>query len=481
MFPRAVFFLAVLSALHAHAATPAQWRSRSIYQVLTDRFARSDGSTSAPCDTADRVYCGGTYEGIIDQLDYIQGMGFTAIWISPIVQNIAGTPSSGEAYHGYWAQDLYRLNPHFGSSSSLKALSAALHARNMYLMLDVAPNHFAHAGHGATTDFSRFVPFDSASYFHPFCWIRDYTNQTEVEECWLGDNTVALADVNTSLESVRHTYSAWIAGVVAEYEIDGLRVDTAKHVDAEFWTAFLAAAGVFSLGEVLDGNATYTCRYQGVLDSVLNYPVYYTLVRGFSGSGSLVELARMGARVADMCADSTLVGSFSENHDMPRFAAHSKDLAMAKNVLAYTILADGIPIIYAGQEQHFTGGFDPANREAVWLSSYTTDSPLYRHIAALNQLRNHAIAVETIEKTRVLGAGNSFLVLRKGRVVTLLTNSRNKATRKVVGTGYGRGERVVDVLACVEALVGTGGVMKVVVEKGLPKVGMCFLRGREER
>lgn len=138
-------------------------------------------------------------------------------------------------------------------------------------------------------------------------------------------------------------------------------------------------------------------------------------------------------------------------------------------------------LVYAGQEQHFTGGFDPANREAVWLSSYTTDSPLYRHIAALNQLRNHAIAVETIEKIRVLGAGNSFLVLRKGRVVTLLTNSRNKATRKVVGTGYGRGERVVDVLACVEALVGTGGVMKVVVEKGLPKVGMCFLRGREER
>lgn len=120
---------------------------------------------------------------------------------------------------------------------------------------------------------------------------------------------------------------------MAEYEIDGLRVDTAKHVDAKFWTTFLAAAGVFSLGEVLDGDAAYTCKYQGVLDSVLNYPVYYTLVRGFSGSGSLVELARMGARVADMCVDSTLVGSFSENHDMPRFAAHSRDLAVSECVV----------------------------------------------------------------------------------------------------------------------------------------------------
>lgn len=117
---------------------------------------------------------------------------------------------------------------------------------------------------------------------------------------------------------------------MAEYQIDGLRVDTAKHVDLDFWTVFLSAAGVFSLGEVLDGDAAYTCAYQRVLDGVLNYPVYYPLVRGFSGrGGSLVELARMGKSVAGLCADSTLVGSFSENHDMPRFAAHSKDLAVS--------------------------------------------------------------------------------------------------------------------------------------------------------
>lgn len=71
----------VLSALTTltHAATPAQWRSRSIYQVLTDRFARTDGSTTATCNTGDRTYCGGTYQGIISKLDYIQDMGFTAV------------------------------------------------------------------------------------------------------------------------------------------------------------------------------------------------------------------------------------------------------------------------------------------------------------------------------------------------------------------------------------------------------------------
>jgi hypothetical protein len=61
------------------ALTPAQWRGQSIYQVLTDRFARTDGSTTASCNTANQAYCGGTWRGIINKLDYIQGMGFTAV------------------------------------------------------------------------------------------------------------------------------------------------------------------------------------------------------------------------------------------------------------------------------------------------------------------------------------------------------------------------------------------------------------------
>ena len=68
------FAVSAISAL-----TPAEWRSQSIYQVLTDRFARTDGSTTASCDTGEGVYCGGTWEGIINHLDYIQGMGFSAV------------------------------------------------------------------------------------------------------------------------------------------------------------------------------------------------------------------------------------------------------------------------------------------------------------------------------------------------------------------------------------------------------------------
>lgn len=61
--------------------TPAQWRSQSIYQVMTDRFARTDLSTTASCNAASQIYCGGTWQGLISKLDYIQDMGFTAIWM----------------------------------------------------------------------------------------------------------------------------------------------------------------------------------------------------------------------------------------------------------------------------------------------------------------------------------------------------------------------------------------------------------------
>lgn len=69
----------------------------------------------------------------------------------------------------------------------------------------------------------------------------------------------------------------------------------------------------------------------------------------------------------------------------------TSDLSLVKNALAFTILSDGIPIIYAGQEQHYSGGSDPNNREATWLSGYSRSAPLYTFIAQTNQIRNQAI------------------------------------------------------------------------------------------
>jgi alpha-amylase len=137
----------------AQCLSPADWRKQSIYQVMTDRFARTDLSTTATCDTSQAVYCGGTYKGLISKLDYIQGMGFTAIWISPMTKQMNGQTSDGygipssimtlaassqtdklttsSSYHGYWAEDIWSVNSAFGTADDLVALSDALHARGM--------------------------------------------------------------------------------------------------------------------------------------------------------------------------------------------------------------------------------------------------------------------------------------------------------------------------------------------------------------
>lgn len=125
----AALLLALCSSVFA--ASGDDWRSRSIYQVLTDRYARTDGSTTAPCDTASRSYCGGSFKGIENHLDYIQNMGFDAVWISPITAQLQGDTGDGTSYHGFWQQDLYAINSDFGSPSDLQSLASALHSRGM--------------------------------------------------------------------------------------------------------------------------------------------------------------------------------------------------------------------------------------------------------------------------------------------------------------------------------------------------------------
>ena len=144
----------------ANAADTAAWKKRSVYQVLTDRFARSDTENDACTDLSN--YCGGTYQGLTKHLDYIQGMGFDAIWISPVVDNL------DKGYHGYWARNWEKLNDNFGSQDDLKNLVKAAHAKGIYVMVDVVANHCATIG----DDFSQIYPLNKAEHYHADCDIN---------------------------------------------------------------------------------------------------------------------------------------------------------------------------------------------------------------------------------------------------------------------------------------------------------------------
>ncbi|KAF4153940.1 hypothetical protein CNMCM6069_000132 [Aspergillus lentulus] len=453
----------------AHALTPAEWRSQSIYFLLTDRFGREDNSTTAACDVTQR-------------LDYIQGMGFTAIWITPVTEQFYENTGDGTSYHGYWQQNIYEVNSNYGTAQDLRNLADALHARGMYLMVDVVANHMGYDGAGNSVDYSVFTPFGSLSYFHPYCLISDYSNQTNVEDCWLGDTTVSLPDLDTTKTAVRTIWYDWVKGLVANYSIDGLRIDTVKHVEKDFWPGYNDAAGVYCVGEVFSGDPSYTCPYQNYLDAVLNYPIYYQLLYAFeSTSGSMSNLYNMISSVASDCADPTLLGNFIENHDNPRFASYTSDYSQAKNVISFMFFSDGIPIVYAGQEQHYSGGADPANREAIWLSGYSTSATLYSWIASTNKIRKLAISKDSgyiTAKNNPFYYDSNTLVMRKGsvagsQVITVLSNkgsSGSSYTLSLSGTGYSAGATLVEMYTCTTLTVDSSGNIAVPMASGLPRV-----------
>ena len=200
-------------------------------------------------------------------------MGFDAVWISPVTFQIKGDTPYGYAYHGYWQQDLYEINPHFGTPEDLKSLSKALHSRGMYLMVDVVVNHNGWNGAPTTVDYSAFNPFNKESYYHPYCAIdfSDISNTTNIEQCWLGDTKVPLPDLRTEIPKVASGYQLWIHELVSNYSIDGLRLDTVMEVDTDFWAGFLQNAGVYMVGEVDNDDPSYVCSFQEYLPGVLNY------------------------------------------------------------------------------------------------------------------------------------------------------------------------------------------------------------------
>ncbi|EIE77457.1 hypothetical protein RO3G_02161 [Rhizopus delemar RA 99-880] len=199
-------------------ASASDWENRVIYQLLTDRFAKSTDDTNGCNNLSD--YCGGTFQGIINHLDYIAGMGFDAIWISPIPKNANG------GYHGYWATDFSQINEHFGTADDLKKLVAAAHAKNMYVMLDVVANHAGIPSSGG--DYSGYT-FGQSSEYHTACDIN-YNSQTSIEQCWIS----GLPDINTEDSAIVSKLNSIVSGWVSDYGFDGLRIDTVKHIPLAF-------------------------------------------------------------------------------------------------------------------------------------------------------------------------------------------------------------------------------------------------------
>lgn len=157
----------------------------------------------------------------------------------------------------------------------------------------------------------------------------------QVELCRLSN----LPDLNQSNSYVDSTLKQWVQNTIREYDLDGIRIDTVPEVRIDFWCEYARAAGVYSIGEVLNGDPQYVSVYQGCLDATLNYPMYYVLFNVFQKRQSM-RMIHDGINANAAFKDVSILGNFLDNHDNDRFLHTQQDWNMLKNGLAYVIFAE---------------------------------------------------------------------------------------------------------------------------------------------
>jgi alpha-amylase len=133
-----------------------------------------------------------------------------------------------------------------------------------------------------------------------------------------------LPDLDTENEYVIRELKKWVKWVVEEYDFDAIRIDTVKHVRKDFWKAFADASGVFSIGEVLHGDPQYVGPYQRQMDSMLNFPLYFTIRDVFQYKQSMWGLEVRYEQNEQYFRDVSLLGNFIDNHDFKRFCNQQK-------------------------------------------------------------------------------------------------------------------------------------------------------------
>lgn len=345
------------------------WSDAIIYFALIDRFADGDHANNAHVDRDNPGgYHGGDLSGLRAQLDEIADLGATAIWINPVVKQIGapvwaqGPPASEWArgfehwpFHGYWADDFERLEPHFGSEAELKALVEAAHTRGLKVLLDVVYNH---PGYGA-----RYLSDPATRY-----WLRTREGDCEVDPltCQVG----GLPDFRTELPELREYLFRAHLGLAQRVGLDGFRLDTVKHVEHDFWQAHRARSRAdlgrdfFLLGEVWGGtHEVLDPWFAGdEMDAGFDFS-FRGSCRGFvDGQGRTVAFAAY-LKKRHQVRRGYQLAHYLSSHDEPMLLHElGNDVAKFRLCVALQMTNLGIPVIYYGEEVGRRGGAWPVNR-----------------------------------------------------------------------------------------------------------------------
>jgi alpha-amylase len=437
----AVFLAAMPNAgLSANAEKSAGiGKEDMIYSLMTDRFYNGDSSNDANTAPADlKSYHGGDFQGILDKLDYIKDLGFTAVWISPVVDN------ESFGYHGYWAADFYKTEEHFGTKERLKELVDAAHSKGLKIIVDLVVNHT-----GAQNPWVGDPAH--AGWFHDAGSITDWNNQTEIENGRLS----GLPDLNTENPEVRKYLVDMAKWWIRETGFDGYRLDTVRHVPKSFWEEFVREIkkeypSFYFLGEVFSGDAGYVAGYQQTgIDGITDFPMYYAINDVLGGANPATQLAE-AIETGSVYKDRSLMATFIDNHDVPRFTNRLTALKTEKleQALAFLMTYTGIPVLYYGTEIAMKGGSDPDNRRDM---DWTAASPVRDYVKQLTAIRKSNPAL-TQGDIKIVKAEKDFLCYSRSTesntvLVALNTSNKEKtATLPVASVFSNRSGKIVSLL-----------------------------------
>ena len=458
--------------LKLHVPSP-DWRDQIIYFLMTDRF--EDGNPQNNDQGAGEFdpkqsarYSGGDLAGVQKRLNYIQGLGATAVWITPPVANQWWNGSYG-GYHGYWASDFKRVDPHVGTLKDYQKLSDALHRRGMYLVQDIVLNHtgdffsyknaapestekdptqgYALNAQSVPMKAPLQKPFNQNDPRNPehrkagiYHWTPDVVNYNDrLQE--LNYQMAGLDDLNSEnpvvRRALRDSYGYWIRKV----GVDAFRLDTAFYVPPEAIQDFLYAKdpkqpgmrlvaqqtgrkdfltfgegfGIDKAGETqqMKKIEAYVRDAKGapVMQGMLNFPLYGSVSDVMARGHTTQELAERIRQNMQIHSDPHRMPSFLDNHDVDRFLKGGSELALRQS-LALIMTLPGIPTLYYGTEQGFK-----EQRAAMFAKGYGSggldhfnqQAPLYTYTRSLTTLRKqHQVfsrGVPTILREDAAGPG----------------------------------------------------------------------------
>ncbi len=423
----------------SYYGTLEPFAKEAVYFVVTDRFVNGDplndqreqGGANRSFDrpmtcadgTVDNVgYLGGDFRGLLDSADYIRDMGFSALWITPIIDNPNEAFSGGDpiscgssltdrgksGYHGYWGMNFYRVDEHLSSEGlGFKELADGLHAKGLKVVLDIVSNHASpgftmptgQPGFGQVfdadgrllADHQNLAPeaLDANNPLHAF-----FNRKKDLAQ---------LADLNGDSPAVREylagAYLHWI-----EQGADAFRIDTIRHQPTSYWRDFsdrirARHPGFFMFGEAFDYDpkniAPYTWPENGAI-SVLDFPLKAALLEVFEKPNSSYATLEPALALNDGPFHNPYeLTTFYDNHDMARMNATDQGFIDAHNWL---FTARGIPVIYYGSEIGFMRGraehWGNRNFFGTERMRDATAHPIYAALKKIAGVRKSSIALQ---------------------------------------------------------------------------------------